>query len=121
MLTPSSLQVKSTNDGFSLTEEQLKAQIDDLDQKGKALSTYAFEQSPHYFKRLLKRYLQAKQDIKLLKNYAEDPLPDDQKGDLTGDTLPPKLNKSQIIEQLHATISAFHQFLSSRGEHNQHL
>ncbi len=114
-------RTQSQDDGFSLTEEQLKAQIDDLDQKGKALSTQAFEQSPHYFKRLLKRYLQAKQDIKLLKNYADDPLPDDQKGDLTGDTLPLKLNKSQIIEQLHATISAFHQFLSSRGEHNQHL
>lgn len=121
MPTPPVSQVKSINDDLSITEEQLNAQIKELDEKGKVLSAQAFSNSPHYFKSLLRRYVQAKQDIKLLKNYAEDPLPDDQTGDLAGDSLPPKLNKSQILEQLHTTISSFHQFLSSRGGHNPRL
>ncbi len=118
MNTSHTPQTKSPNDAFVITEEQLNAQIKELDDQGKALSAQAFANSPQYFKSILKRYIQAKQDIKLLKEYAKDPLPKDQIGDLTGDTLPSKLNKTQIVEQLHATLSSFNQFLSSRGGHS---
>lgn len=115
------LHTQLPNDGFSLTKEQLSAQINELGIKGKALSAHAFVNSPHYFKRLLRRYIQAKQDIILLKEYAKDPLPDDQSGDLSGSNLPVKLNNVQIIEQLHSTLKSFHQFFTSRSKLNTHV
>lgn len=121
MNTPHTPQTQSQTDDFSLTEEQLSDQIKELDIKGKALSAHAFANSPHYFKRLLRRYIQAKQDIKLLKEYAKDPLPNDQTGDLSEPSLPAKLNNTQIIEQLHSTLKSFHQLFTSRSKLNTHV
>lgn len=121
MNTPHTPQTQPRDDDFFLTEEQLSAQIKELGIKGKALSAHAFANSPHYFKRLLRRYIQAKQDIKLLNEYAKDPLPDDQSGDLSASNLPVKLNNAQIIEQLHSTLKSFHQFFTSRNKSNIHV
>lgn len=114
-------QTQPQDDDSLLTDEQLSAQIEELDIKGKALSAQAFAKSPHYFRRLLKRYTQAKQDIALLKKYSENPLPDDQVGDLSGSSLPTRLNNDQIVEQLHSTLKSFHQFFTSKGNSQTNL
>lgn len=121
MSTTNTLQTQSLTDNFSLTEEQLSTQIKEMNDKGSALAVQAFASSPHYFRRLLKRYVQAKQDIALLRKYSENPLPNDQTGDLSGPSLPAKLNNTQIIEQLHSTLKSFHQLFTSRSKLNTHV